>query len=169
MQYLFDLCILIINYIIKLVNYLFPYKSIILLDNLSIVDITWIYYLLYFINNIIPGYNSNRLYKIHLREIDKYYIYNGKLSNIKIPIIKEDIKKPRNLFTKYKLFINNNELLLEEKINLKKYVTNTKLVDIFIFNGIILNELKVLKNDIEHKIYNTDIEMITIDNIYEFL
>jgi hypothetical protein len=169
MQYLLDLCILIINYINKLINYLFPYKSIILFDNFALVDITFFYYCLYFINYLIPGYYINRLYKIHIRSIDKYYIYDGKLSDIKIPSISYQIKKPRNLFAKYKLFINKNEVSLEEKINLKKYLPNTKIEDICKFDGVILNELQVIKNNIDFKTYNEGMQMITIDDIYEFL
>ena len=81
----------------------------------------------------------------------------------------EEINKPRNLFIKYNIFINNNELLIDDKIHYKKYDLNSKINDIFKFNGIKINEIKIFKNGIQFKTYIEDIELIRLKDIYYFL
>ena len=106
-----------------------------------------------------------------------YIFYDGIHSDIyNLPLIKnlfknnnEEINKPRNLLIKYNIIVNGNELSIDEKIYFKKYDINSKIIDIFKFKGIKINEFKILKNNIEFKTSIKDIELISLKEIYSFL
>ena len=184
-----------------IINYFLPYKSVLKYNNNKIEDITIFFYLNYFLNlyfntdlylylldddlnndinndiNYHINYDiNNDIYRIQIRKTDRYFIYSGKFNSLIFSNkINDDdnINQPRNLFIKYKIFINGLELKLEDKILCKKHYSNTKLVDFFKFNKIInlekMEELIIYKNDKEFKKYNSDIFELTIKDIYIYL
>lgn len=195
MKYIFNFFLIINNIITKSINYFFPYKSILYLSskeqniptNITIsFYIKWYLSLFLFYNywkknfntiNLEKKYPNKELYRIYIRDYNKYIFYDGIHSDIyNLPLIKnlfknnnEEINKPRNLLIKYNIIVNGNELSIDEKIYFKKYDINSKIIDIFKFKGIKINEFKILKNNIEFKSYIKDIELISLKEIYSFL
>jgi hypothetical protein len=170
--------IFLINMITKINIYLFPYISIILFNQDILSNITFYYYIYYYFYYLVLPFsllndNNCYLFRIHIREQDKYYIYKGTILNLilnRLSINNIDvITQPRNLFIKYKILINGLELNLEDKILFKKYHGNSKLIDVLKFNTIKLNELVIFKNDTEIKKYSSDVDKVMISDICMYL
>jgi len=176
-----SIVIFLIDIITKIINYLFPYKSMILLFSEEVqFNITYYYYLYYyfyyfyyFFYLLLLDDDINEIIRIHIREQDKYYIYKGTILNLLLNGINVDnlnvITHPRNLLIKYKILINGLELKLEDKILYKKYYGDSKLIDVLKFHGIKLNELVIFKNDKEIKKYSNDVDKLVISDICMYL
>ena len=181
MIHILNLLLTFNNIFNKIINYFFPYKSILYLslnEQTIVNNITISFYIKWYLSFLLfNNYSNKGLFRIHIREYDKYIIYNG-ISNdlFNTSFIKnlfktnnDEINKPRNLFVKYNIFINNKQLLTDDKIDYKKYDLNSKIEDIIKFNGIKINNITILKNNIEFKTYIEDIELIRLKDIYHYL
>jgi hypothetical protein len=181
MTYILNLLLTFNNIINKIINYFFPYKSILYLslnEQTIVNNITISFYIKWYLSFLFSNNYSNKgLFRIYIREYDKYIIYNGISDEIfNTSFIKNlfntnnnEINKPRNLLVKYNIFINDNELLTDDKNHYKKYDLNSKIEDIIKFNGIKINNITILKNNIEFKTYIEDIELIHLKDIYHYL
>lgn len=154
-----------------------PYISIKVLNSENIKDITTSIKLRYIFKYFLNLDKKNKQYQIHSRTYDKIFILNTNIDSIvnnhkMICEKSEKINPARSLFIKYSVFINNDELSINDKLYYKKYAYGTYLVDICKFNGIgRIDILQVLKNDTKFKIWTNeqDIYNVLIDDIYIYL
>jgi len=160
----------IFSLINRLNIYLFPYKSIELYQKKKIYNQTYIYYIYLYFFPFNMKFNFN-LYKIFSKTYNKFYIIYStfdKLKNIKNLETNININKPRSLFIKYDIYVNNYKLELDDKIKLKQYSDNCLLKDIYLFEKIELYNIIIYKNNKEFKIYN-DIDNLFLIDINEYL
>ena len=164
---------IIIN-IIVFVYMIIPFVSVKVITNNNIEDITYSFGLKYLFNKIIMHDHRKKKYQVHLKTFDKIFILYTSQSELiykhnTIREISEKVNPPRSLFIKYDVIVNGRELSIDEKVFFKKYADGTKVLDMLEFNGIKLTELKVLKNNVDFKIWKEHIEDIGIEEIYAYL
>lgn len=185
--------------------YLFPYKSVHYYENNKIYRKTLLFYLYLYFKSIISD-DTKKLYKLHCRKNNKFFILNtnfndiinNNIANNNVYNQSNEIIKPRSLFIKYDIYINNHFIELNDKIKLKQYSDYCFLIDIIKFEKISENYLivdilksesfsenclsadvlqienielysiKINKNDKEFKVYN-DIKNLYLIDIYQYL
>lgn len=171
--------------------YLFPYQSIEYYENNRIYNNTLLFYL-YLYNRFFIKNETKRLYKISYRKYNKSFILNTNFNDIINNNIYDinnelnnEINKPRSLFIKYDIYINNYLIELNDKIKLKKYSENCLIEDVLKFERFTENyliedifdinnieselyPLKINKNNKEFKKYNY-INNLYLKDIYQYL
>ena len=118
--------------------------------------------------------HRKKKYQVHLKTFDKIFILYTSQSELiykhqTIREISEKVNPPRSLFIKYDVIVNGRKLSIDEKVFFKKYADGTKVLDMLEFNGIKLTELKVVKNNVDFKIWKEHLEDIGIEEIYAYL
>jgi hypothetical protein len=151
------------------------YDKVLYLCHDKIKDITILYYFFIFIriSFLFNEYNNEYIYSYYDMNKNKYFIKKTTLNKL---IYKQEdivetgeINKPRNLFIKYSVKVNNCILDTNEKIHYKKYDKECNLLDVFKFNNINIKEIIIYKNIDEHKKYIEHFDTIKVKDIYEYL
>ena len=162
--------------IIVFVYMLTPYVSVKVVGPQGIEDISVSFACKYLFSKLLYADKTKKKYQVHLKTFDKIFIINTSIyqlinSHHTIRESSEKLNPPRSLFIKYDILVNNKELSIDQKVFFKKYADGTKIVDMLEFNGIILSELKVLKNNKDFKLWdlNSNLEELTIEQIYPYL
>lgn len=148
-----------------------PYQSIKYIDHDKVIDITWYYYFLYIGAFCFNRLNDTKLYQIHIKKSDKIYIIDTTMITLINYYDQEnnDIVFPRSLLIKYSIKINNEFLDINDKIYYKKYCQDSRLIDVFKFNSINLEEIVIYKNNVELYKYQDNINTIYMRDIYIYL
>lgn len=165
---------LVINSIF-FINSIIPFISVKVINSNNVEDISISFAFRYLLNKFIPCDISKKKYQVHLKTFDKIFILNTSLSDLiykhnLICELSEKLNPPRSLFIKYNILINGQDLSIDQKNFYKKYADGTKVIDMLKFNGIRLENLKVLKNTQEFKIWTVNnVEELEIGDIYPYL
>ena len=81
MIHILNLLLTFNNIFNKIINYFFPYKSILYLslnEQTIVNNITISFYIKWYLSFLLfNNYSNKGLFRIHIREYDKYIIYNG--------------------------------------------------------------------------------------------
>jgi hypothetical protein len=160
--------------IIEFMCSIIPFSSVKVDGPNGIEDISISFTTRYLLSNFLSHDLTEKKYQVHLKTFDKIFILTTNIPYLinhhnKIREISEKITPPRSLFIKYTVLINGFEVSIGDKVLYKKYAVGTRIVDMLKFNGIKLNNLKILKNDKEFKTWSTDFYDILVDDIYPFL
>jgi hypothetical protein len=164
---------LAINIIVFMYS-IIPFSSVKVDGPNGIEDVSISFSVKYLFSKILLHDLTEKKYQVHLKTFDKIFILTTNIPYLinnhnNIREASEKINPPRSLFIKYTILVNNSELSINDKVLYKKYAAGTKVVDMLKFNGIVLKDLKVLKNDKEFKIWSKDIDHILVDDIYPYL
>jgi hypothetical protein len=153
---------------------LIPFVSVKVIEVQGIKDISTIFAVQYLLSRVLTTDKSIKKYQVHLKTFDKIFILETSINQLinshhTIKELSEKLNPPRSLFIKYDVLINGYKLEIDQKVFFKKYADGTKIIDMLKFNGLVLQELKILKNNEEFKTWSENLNELTIEQIYPYL
>ncbi len=165
---------LAINIIVFMYSFI-PFSSIKVDGPNGIEDVSISFSVRYLFAKIISHDLTKKKYQVHLKTFDKIFILDTNIPYLihhhnKIKETSEKMNPPRSLLVKYTILINGLEVSIADKVLYKKYATGTKVIDMLKFNGVELNDLKILKNNKDFKRWSKEeFNDILVDDIYPYL
>lgn len=165
---------LAINIIVFMYSFI-PFSSVKVDGPNGIEDVSISFSARYLLAKIISHDLTTKKYQVHLKTFDKIFILDTNIPYLihhhdKIRETSEKINPPRSLMIKYSVLANGQEIPIAHKVLYKKYASGTRVVDMLKFNGIELDDLKILKNNKDFKSWSSqELENIQVDDIYAYL
>jgi len=166
---------LAINIIVFMYS-IIPFSSVKVDGPNGIEDVSISFSFKYILAKILLHDLTEKKYQVHLKTFDKIFILTTNIPYLihhhkQIRETSEKINPPRSLFIRYTMLINDAEVSINDKVLYKKYAAGTKVVDMLKFNGIEVNNLKVIKNGSEFKSWSKEqiIDDVLVDDIYPYL
>ena len=162
--------------IIVFIYSIIPFSSVKVDGPNGIEDISISFSFRYILAKILSHDLTEKKYQVHLKTFDKIFILTTNIPYLihhykQIREISEKINPPRSFFIKYTVLINDAEVSINDKILYKKYASGTRVIDMLKFNGIEVNNLKIIKNGKEFKSWSKEqmLNDVQVDDIYPFL